>query len=520
MRITERRSENPSDLMGVIHQIRRRWRYKLMLRGAVGVLGLGAAALVFSAWGLESWRFSPASIITFRVLIAIAFASLVGWFIVRPLLWHVSDEQVALYLEEHEPSLQAEIISAIEASRLAASDNSPHSQVLVRRLIESAVAKCEAIDWGRNVERQPLRRHATTFAVIAVAAIALFTLGPRFLRHGLSAIFVMSRSVEAAAPYRIEVSPGNASVPRGVDQTITATLGGFDADQASLMIRKTPEAPFERVPLVRSENPNEANKYEGMLFDLAAPIEYFVEAEGVKSAIYTLKVVDLPYVQRLELELHFPAYTGLAPRKVEDGGDLGRPQGDGSAGQGHADHDGARGADSVPGRAEGAPDGGGRQHPDRDLQGGEGRVLPLRARRAVGRARVGVAAVHDRCADRSGTVGFNCQAGPRYQCVADRGSVRRSPRGRRLRREGSRAGLLDQRRGREVDPSVRRQESARGGDRRPYVLSRGAERQGRGFRVLLRARRRQRHEWRQTADERYLFPPDSSAAQGVQARRV
>ena len=72
MRITERRSENPSDLMGVIHQIRRRWRYKLMLRGAVGVLGLGAAALVFSAWGLESWRFSPASIITFRVLIALA----------------------------------------------------------------------------------------------------------------------------------------------------------------------------------------------------------------------------------------------------------------------------------------------------------------------------------------------------------------------------------------------------------------------------------------------------------------
>ena len=322
MRITERRSENPSDLMEVIHQIRRRWRYKLMLRGAVGVLGLGAAALVFSAWGLESWRFSPASIITFRVLVGLAFASLVGWFIVRPLLWRVSDEQVALYLEEHEPSLQAEIVSAIEASRLAASDNSPHSQVLVRRLIESAVAKCEAIDWGRNVERQPLRRHATTFAVIAVAAIALFTLGPRFLRHGLSAIFVMSRSVEAAAPYRIEVSPGNASVPRGVDQTITATLGGFDADQASLMIRKTPEAPFERLPLVRSENPNEANKYEGMLFDLAAPIEYFVEAEGVKSAIYTLKVVDLPYVQRLELELHFPAYTGLAPRKVEDGGDL------------------------------------------------------------------------------------------------------------------------------------------------------------------------------------------------------
>src|SRR5207342_3052177 len=49
---------------------------------------------------------------------------------------------------------------------------------------------------------------------------------------------------------------------------------------------------------------------------------YFVEAAGVRSPTYKLKVVDLPYVQRLELEYHFPAYTGLAPQKVEDGGDI------------------------------------------------------------------------------------------------------------------------------------------------------------------------------------------------------
>ena len=27
-------------------------------------------------------------------------------------------------------------------------------------------------------------------------------------------------------------------------------------------------------------------------------------------------------MQKLELEYHFPAYTGLEPRKVEDGGDI------------------------------------------------------------------------------------------------------------------------------------------------------------------------------------------------------
>ena len=110
-------------------------------------------------------------------------------------------------------------------------------------------------------------------------------------------------------------------MPRGADQTITAKLTGFDAEQASLMVRKSPDAPFERVPLAAQRDDDE-HQYEGMLFDSPAPIDYFVEADGVSSTIYTLKVVDLPYVQKLELEYHFPAYTGLAPQKVEDGGDI------------------------------------------------------------------------------------------------------------------------------------------------------------------------------------------------------
>lgn len=315
MRTFLRRSgtSDDTDLRQIIGDIRRRWRMKLALRGVVLVVAFAVLALIGAAFGLESWRFSPGSILTFRVLLSIAFAALVGVLFVRPLLRRVTDEQVALYLEEHEPSLQAEIISAVEASRMPGAQSS----ALIRRLVESAVEKCRSIEHGRRVERTPLRGYAGAFAAIAIAACALFMLGPAFLRHALSALLVVSRSVEAAVPYRIEVTPGNATVPRGADQTITAALMGFDAEQAALMVRRSPDAAFERMPLIRTEN-----RYEGMLFDLAGPIDYYVEASGVRSSTYTLKVIDLPYAQRLELEYHFPAYTGLAPRKIEDGGDI------------------------------------------------------------------------------------------------------------------------------------------------------------------------------------------------------
>jgi hypothetical protein len=301
-----------SDLVEIIAQVRRRWRLKLALRGALVVMALGVIALVAAAYGLESWRFTPGSIIAFRILLAVAVAAFVAWFFVRPLLRRVSDEQVALYLEEHEPSLQAEILSAVEASRAPGAQSA-----LVRRLVASAVEKCHVIEEGRRVERTPIRRYAGAFALVALASLALFTLGPGFLRHALSALLVVSRDVEAAVPYRIDVTPGHATLPKGADQPITAELHGFGAETASLMVRKAPDAPFEPLPLV----PGDA-RFEGMLFDLPGSIDYYVEASGVRSPVFTLKVVDLPYVQKLELEYRFPAYTGLSPRKIEDGGDI------------------------------------------------------------------------------------------------------------------------------------------------------------------------------------------------------
>ena len=47
----------------------------------------------------------------------------------------------------------------------------------------------------------------------------------------------------------------------------------------------------------------------------------------MKSAVFTMHAADLPYVKQLEMEYVFPAYTGLAPRKIENGGDIAVLQG-------------------------------------------------------------------------------------------------------------------------------------------------------------------------------------------------
>ncbi len=114
------------------------------------------------------------------------------------------------------------------------------------------------------------------------------------------------------------MKPGNATVAKGADQMITASLSGFDAADAAILIRKGSATAFERVPMVKAEN----GSYEGMLFDLAEPLDYVIEAAGVRSASHKLNVVELPYAKKIDLEYTYPSYTGLEPRKIEDGGDI------------------------------------------------------------------------------------------------------------------------------------------------------------------------------------------------------
>src|SRR5215470_4793297 len=99
-----RRSTPPSDIMEIIGEVRSRWRMKLAVRGAVRVVAVFVGLILLAAYGLEWARYTPASIITARILLALGVVAAAAWFLVRPLRHKVTDEQVALYLEEHEPS--------------------------------------------------------------------------------------------------------------------------------------------------------------------------------------------------------------------------------------------------------------------------------------------------------------------------------------------------------------------------------------------------------------------------------
>ena len=130
---------------------------------------MAVVLILAAAYGIERARSSPASVWAARGLLLAALAASGYWFLLRPLRRRVTDDQVALYLEEHEPSLQATLLSAVEASRTGHRE----SAALVQRVVEQAIEACSRTGASRRVEQAPLRRYGAGLAAVAVVALAV-----------------------------------------------------------------------------------------------------------------------------------------------------------------------------------------------------------------------------------------------------------------------------------------------------------------------------------------------------------
>ena len=105
------------ELRRVIHGVRRRWRLKIALRGIALVVATGLLTFAVSAYAMDHFRYEPWAVSSFRIFAYVTLVALAARFLVVPLWGRVTEERVALYVEEHEPSLQAAVLSAVEVGR-------------------------------------------------------------------------------------------------------------------------------------------------------------------------------------------------------------------------------------------------------------------------------------------------------------------------------------------------------------------------------------------------------------------
>jgi hypothetical protein len=313
------------DLMGIIRSVRRRWRLRILFRGMGVVLSAGVVAFLVSAYGMDYFRFTSTAVLLFQIATYATLIALTIRFLVLPLSQKVSDERVALYLEENEPSLQGHVTSGVQfGATVDDAASMGQSPALIKKLVRRAIEKCVEVEEGRRVERKKLAGSSGFLAGATLTGLLFLITSPGFLEHSAPFLLTPWNRDATENPYSIDVSPGSVTLARGADLRVTAHLNNFTAGEVELAVRRGEEAQWERWPMTVDD---ETGEYLLLLFELNEQTEYFVEASGVRSPVYRIEVADLPYVDQINLEYHFPAYTGLSPQRQENSGDIAALQG-------------------------------------------------------------------------------------------------------------------------------------------------------------------------------------------------
>ncbi len=310
------------DLLRVIRRVRNRWRTRRLILGFTMV---GAAAVLvvgMSSAAMDALRYAPWVVRGLQAAAWLAFGAAVWRFVVRPLRSRVTDEQVALYVEEHDPTLRESVSSGVELAQRDPRDPAAGGGIstdLTRLVVEEAIRRLETLNEGRLVESSALRRAGGALATVGGVAVVASLLAPPALLRGAALLLSPWGDITDANPYRVLVEPGDAAVARDSDRWIAARLEGFTAERVDLRTRVEGSALWETVPMLADP---EDGAFRHLLLGIPEATDYYVDADGVLSPTFRIEVEDVPYVERIGLRYRYPEHTGLSSREVEDGGDI------------------------------------------------------------------------------------------------------------------------------------------------------------------------------------------------------
>src|SRR5580658_5467686 len=288
-----------------------RLRWLTVSKGVAIALGVALGATLSMVWFTNALAFSSNSITIARVVLFLALAGALGFALVLPLL-RLNQHKTVKRAESTFPEFNQRLLTYIERGE--------SRDPMLDLLAKDAFSVANKTEPERVAPRKNIFAFATAGGFAGAALLWMILAGPGFLGYGSSLLWAgLPKGLNGVNFYDIVVDPGNKLVRRKADQIITATLTGFQAPQVRLFARYKSASKWEEAAMVPRSS---GTAYEFLFAALPEPVEYYVEAAGVKSKTFKLDVADLPGIKNIKVTYHFPSWLGLKDAVEDPGGDL------------------------------------------------------------------------------------------------------------------------------------------------------------------------------------------------------
>ena len=308
--------EHLAELRAALAGVRRRWVATRALR-AVARLLVGVCGAVTFLLAAEFWLAPPDLPMLWLAATVLLATTLFAARVLWPLRERPSDRRVARLVEERCPEFEDRVASATELAERGA------AAAFYQLVVADAAKKLRGVGPGRVVVPPAQLRAALVRSVLAtVALLVLLAVGGEPIGRVARTAWLYAFGSDLT----FAVEPGDVRVVAGQPVRVRARLSG----SVSAPARTPPTMTLMRGGASRLVRMRAALDGDGYLAEFPAVDESFVyrvSAAAVRSRAYRVDAMVAPRIRRIDVEYLYPAFTGLAPRVEEDGGDIYAPAG-------------------------------------------------------------------------------------------------------------------------------------------------------------------------------------------------
>lgn len=305
-------------LLAKLRDLRYRWQQRHVLAGSCLALAIGLAVWLAAAIADVYLDLPAAGRWIATILLAAAFATACSRLVLCRWLADPREDFFALLIEQCYPALDNRLINALQLGR----GNHYGSPRLVQQIVADALEATAELDLEPCARTVGLRRPAASLAAALGALSLALLLAPGQMAASLARVAIPWAEVPPYTATRVaSVTPENKRTFEGVPLTISARIEGQVPDAVLLHVRR-PGRPWRTLVMLPPGN-KPSSPSRASLQSHAAPLayahtlrsprhtfEYYVTAGDGRSRQYRIEVVRNPRIERLEVSLAPPAYTG------------------------------------------------------------------------------------------------------------------------------------------------------------------------------------------------------------------
>src|SRR5215217_7313171 len=168
---------NSTTLTDLLHRLRTRRRWLLILRGLAISIAVMAALLLLTGWAAHQYRHNPSALLTLRIGSVLIFLTTIYFALVRPMLNRLGDARLARLIEEHVPDADDRLVTAVEYSEVERTRTI--SPALIARLNADATSFSSGLDLGRIIRNSRLLTYGAAALISLLIFGAVLKWGPK-----------------------------------------------------------------------------------------------------------------------------------------------------------------------------------------------------------------------------------------------------------------------------------------------------------------------------------------------------